>query len=136
VSLYQGEAKSYNAKGVTQDDLTREVKADEGNYLLYLGKREQARIQDMMDARRVSNVVLDESPTWPALPTFSPLVLILLSFMLAAFVSVGTALTVDYLDPSFRTPDEVSDYLDIPVFASIPANGHDIPAGNVPKNGH
>ncbi len=136
VKLYHDEAQSYNAKGMTQDDLTREVKAEEGNYLLYLGKREQARIQDMMDARRVSNVVLDESPTWPALPTFSPLLLIFLSFLVAAFLSVGTALTVDYLDPSFRTPDEVKDYLDIPVFASIPANGHDVPVGAAPKNGH
>ena len=135
VKLYHDEAASYNAKGMTQDDLTREVKAAEGNYLLYLQKREQARIQDMMDARRVSNVVLDESPTWPALPTFSPLVLILLSFMVAAFLSVGVALTADYLDPSFRTPDEVKDYLDIPVFASIPANGHEVTAGT-PKNGH
>jgi hypothetical protein len=34
---------------------------------------------------------------------------------------------VDYPDPSFRTPDEVREFLDIPVFASIPANGHHVP---------
>ena len=32
--------------------LTREVKAAESNYLLYLAKREQARIQDMLDERK------------------------------------------------------------------------------------
>jgi capsular polysaccharide biosynthesis protein len=62
--------------------------------------------------------------------------LIALSFVLAAFVSIGSGLTVDYLDPSFRTPDEVKDYLDIPVFASIPANGHEVPVGATPKNGY
>lgn len=136
VRTYQNEAKEFNKKSVTQDDLTREVKAEEANYLLYLAKREQARISDMLDSRRIQNVTFDESPTWPAIPVFSPLLLIVLSFVLAAFLSIGVGLTVDYLDPSFRTPDEVKDYLDIPVFASIPANGHDIPAGTAPKNGH
>lgn len=136
VRTYQNEAKEFNKKSVTQDDLTREVKAEEGNYLLYLAKREQARISDMLDSRRIQNVTFDESPTWPAIPVFSPLLLITLSFVLAAFLSVGVGLTVDYLDPSFRTPDEVKDYLDIPVFASIPANGHEVPVGTAPKNGH
>lgn len=136
VKTYQDEAKAYTQKGVTQDDLTREVKAEEGNYLLYLAKREQARISDMLDNRRIQNVTFDESPIWPAIPTFSPLLLVILSFLLAGFVSVGMGLTADYLDPSFRTPDEVKDYLDIPVFASIPANGHDMPVGAAPRNGH
>jgi len=136
VQTYQKEAQDFNKKGVTQDDLTREVKAEESNYLLYLAKREQARISDMLDNRRIQNVTFDESPTWPAIPVFSPTLLIALSLVLAAFVSVGSGLTVDYLDPSFRTPDEVKDYLDIPVFASIPANGHEVPVGAAPKNGH
>jgi uncharacterized protein involved in exopolysaccharide biosynthesis len=136
VHTYQKEAQDFNKKGVTQDDLTREVKAEEGNYLLYLAKREQARISDMLDNRRIQNVTFDETPTWPAIPVFSPTLLIVLSFVLAAFLSIGTGLTVDYLDPSFRTPDEVKDYLDIPVFASIPANGHETPVGAAPKNGH
>lgn len=135
VKTYHDEAQAYNKKSVTQDDLTREVKAEEGNYLLYLAKREQARISDMLDNRRIQNVTFDESPTWPAIPAFSPLLLVTLSFVLAAFLAIGTGLTVDYLDPSFRTPDEVKDYLDIPVFASIPANGHEVAAGT-PKNGH
>ncbi len=137
VSAYKQEAAAYNKKGTTADDLQREVKAAETNYLLYLGKREQARIQDMMDARRVLNVVLDEAPTWPAVPTFSPFLLTTLSFLLAGFISLGTALVVDYLDPSFRTPDEVKEFLDIPVFASIPENGHHEPVAAVTsKNGH
>jgi uncharacterized protein involved in exopolysaccharide biosynthesis len=136
VNAYREEAQAFNQKGVTQDDLTREVKAAETNYLLYLGKREQARIQDMLDSRRVLNVVLEETPTWPALPTFSVLLLISLSFLLAGFIALGSALVADYLDPSFRTPDEVKDFLDIPVFASIPDNGHHVPAETVAKNGH
>ena len=55
-------------------------------------------------------------------------------------VAIGLAFAVDYLDPSFRTPDEVREFLDVPVFASIPENGHEVAAetavGTGRKNGH
>jgi capsular polysaccharide biosynthesis protein len=34
---------------------------------------------------------------------------------------VGAAFLADYLDPSFRTPEEVQRILQIPVLAAIPA---------------
>jgi uncharacterized protein involved in exopolysaccharide biosynthesis len=142
VATYNREALAYNEGEIKSSDLMREVKAEEQNYLLYLGKREQTRISDKLDEERVLNVVLAEPPTIPLVPTYSPLLLVIVSFLLAGLVSVGTALTADYLDSSFRTPDEVKEILRIPVFASIPVskpaagNGHDVPAGSVPKNGH
>jgi uncharacterized protein involved in exopolysaccharide biosynthesis len=134
VRTYQDQAISFDAKGVTQDDLTREVKALEQNYLLYLAKREQARIQDMLDERRILNVsTMAEPPTMPVLTNYSPFLLLVLAFMFAAFVASGSALIADYLDPSFRTPDEVKDFLEVPVFAAIPENGFEVPVGSVPK---
>lgn len=135
VRKYQSQAREYDAKGVTYDDLVREVKAIEANYLLYLGKREQARIQDMLDERRILNVnTMAEPPTIPVLTNYSPVLLLVLAFMFAAFVAAGTALVADYLDPSFRTPDEVKDFLEVPVFASIPENGFEVPVGSGRKH--
>src|SRR5262249_16724034 len=133
---YHDKAVSYDQKGITQDDLTREVKAAESNYLLYLAKREQARIQDMLDERRVLNVVIAEPPTYPILTLYSPLLLVSLAFIFAAFIAGGAALIADYMDPSFRTPDEVREFLDVPVFASIPENGFEVPVGSTSKNDH
>jgi uncharacterized protein involved in exopolysaccharide biosynthesis len=130
VRKYHDKALAYDAKGVTQDDLTREVKAIETNYLLYLSKREQARIQDMLDERRILNVsTMAEPPTMPVLTNYSPFLLLVLAVMFSAFVAAGSALIADYLDPSFRTPDEVKDFLEVPVFASIPENGFEVPVG-------
>jgi capsular polysaccharide biosynthesis protein len=42
---------------------------------------------------------------------------------LAGTGSVGLAFTSDFLDPSFRTPDEVAGFLESPVLASLPKNG-------------
>jgi capsular polysaccharide biosynthesis protein len=39
---------------------------------------------------------------------------------LAVSVSTGLAFTADYLDPAFRTPEEVVVYLGTPVLASLP----------------
>jgi uncharacterized protein involved in exopolysaccharide biosynthesis len=129
VKAYHDKALSYDQKGITQDDLTREVKATEANYLLYLSKREQSRIQDMLDERRVLNVSVAEPPTYPILMNYSPLLLIALALVFGAFIAAGAALIADYMDPSFRTPDEVREFLEVPVFASIPENGFDVPVG-------
>ncbi|MBZ5705167.1 MAG: hypothetical protein LAN63_07425 [Acidobacteriia bacterium] len=139
VKTYHDQAVAYDQKGITQNDLAREVSAAEANYLLYLAKREQARIQDMLDERRVLNVIIAEPPTVPEQTLYSPLLVIFLALLLGAFVAAGAALIADYLDPSFRTPDEVREFLEVPVFASIPENGFEVPVGStssVPKNGN
>jgi uncharacterized protein involved in exopolysaccharide biosynthesis len=137
VKAYQAKAVAFDQKGIMQDDLVREVKAAESNYVLYLSKREQARIQDMLDERRVLNVSIAEPPTMPDQTLYSPLLLIALALIFGAFIAAGAALIADYLDPSFRTPDEVRDYLDVPVFAAIPENGFEVPVTTtVPRNGH
>lgn len=129
VKAYHDQALAYDQKGITQDDLVREVKATEANYLLYLSKREQARIQDMLDERRVLNVVIAEAPTSPDQTLYSPMLLIALALVFGALIAGGAALIADYLDPSFRTPDEVREFLEVPVFAAIPENGFEVPVG-------
>jgi len=47
---------------------------------------------------------------------------------------MGSAFAVDYFNPSFRTPDEVIRYLDVPVLASLPMNGNG--SGFVMVGGH
>jgi capsular polysaccharide biosynthesis protein len=62
--------------------------------------------------------------------------LVALAVVLAVIIAICLAFVVDYLDPSFRTPDEVQEFLDVPVFASIPDSGEEAAVGAVQKNGH
>jgi uncharacterized protein involved in exopolysaccharide biosynthesis len=101
-------------------DLQREAKANEQNYLLYLSKREQERTSDALDRTRIENVAIAVPPAIPALPEHSPAYILLLAFGLAASLSLATAYTVDYLDPSFHTPAQVIDVLRIPVVIALP----------------
>ncbi len=125
VRNYQETARSLNQKDIVQTDLIREAKTAEDNYLLYVRKQEEARISDALDSKRIVNVAIAEAATVPALPSNLrwPLTLVL-GFFLAGMLSFGLGLVADYMDPSFRTPDEVEQYLEVPVLATIPRNGH------------
>jgi uncharacterized protein involved in exopolysaccharide biosynthesis len=120
---YRDSARQLQQASIVQQDLVRTAKSEEENYLLYLRKEEQARINDALDQRGILNVAIAEQPTVPALPARSSLLYALLSVVLAGTGSLGLAFTSDFLNPSFRTPDEVTAYLGAPVLASIPKNG-------------
>ncbi len=104
---------------VAQQDLQREVKAAEDNYLLYLGKREQEHTSNALDVTRIANVAIAVPPAIPALPVLGWPMILLICFSTATVLGIGTAYTVDYFDPTFHTPAQVIDILDIPVVVSM-----------------
>lgn len=109
-----------DGKAVTQAALIREEKADEANYLLYLGKREQERSSDALDRRRIGDVAIAVPPVVPILPAYNPLFALFAGFILAIVVGVAAGFIAEYLDASFRTPAEVAEALKVPVLASVP----------------
>lgn len=114
-------AQQLQSDSVDQQDLLRTAKAEEDNYLLYLRKREEARIGDALDERRILNVAIVESPVAAALPVHSFLLYFILALGLAVAFSVGIAFTAEYFDPTIRTPDEAYGLLEAPVLAWLPA---------------
>ncbi len=116
----KGQMVELDSKAVRQGALIRDQKADEANYLLYLGKREQERSSDALDQRRIADVQIAVPPVVPSLPAHNPLSVALGGFFLAIVLSLGAGSVAEYLDPSFRTPEEVAETLNIPVLASVP----------------
>jgi uncharacterized protein involved in exopolysaccharide biosynthesis len=96
------------------------MKTAEDGYLLYLRKSEEARIGDALDERGIVNVTIAEPPIAPALPQHSWLFILAVGFVGAAAASLLVAFIADYLDPAFRTPQELGDCLRMPVLASLP----------------
>lgn len=115
-------AQHMQSDSLDQQDLMRTAKTEEDNYLLYLHKREEARIGDSLDERRILNVAIVEPPVPPALPDHNILLYFMLAFGLAVAFSVGTAFTTEYFDPTIRTPDEAYGLLEVPVLAWLPAH--------------
>ena len=76
-------------RGRPQQDLVREVKETERNYLLYVQKREEARIGNALDSQRIVNVAIAEAATMPALPAHqNRAVTLLLGILVAGLVAV------------------------------------------------
>jgi uncharacterized protein involved in exopolysaccharide biosynthesis len=124
VEAYRQQALLVDQKGIQRQDMIRNIKTAEDNYLLYVQKQEQARIADEMDKNDILNVAIAETPSLPALPVFSPLLMLLAGSVLALMVAVAVAFFADYIDPSFRTPDELVQFMDMPLLACFPKNGH------------
>ena len=120
VNLYRQMALDLGQKQLEHEDLIRNTKVEEGNFLLYVNKREEARISDALDSKRILNVAIAEAPTVPALPVHSPWYFVLIGTLLAAVVSMVAAFVSDYMDPTLRTADETKKVLEMPVLAAMP----------------
>ena len=130
VTSYEDRTRDLAQKGLTQEDLLRTVKTDEENYLLYLHKQEQARMSEALDRTRILNVAVAEQPVAPSLPSNSPWPMLFGGLFFAVIASIGAASAQQYLDPSFRTPEEVTAELHVPLLAAVPcfeskSNGQD-----------
>lgn len=116
----QQQMVNLDGTATTQADLIREVKANEGNYLLYLSKREQERISDALDQKVIGNVAIAVPPVLPILPAISPVLVMVIGIVLSGFLAAGATCVAEYLNPSLRTPSEVLEVLRIPVLAAVP----------------
>jgi uncharacterized protein involved in exopolysaccharide biosynthesis len=120
---YHQTAEHLGQDELVQQDLQQAAKTQEENYLLYVQKREEARISDALDQRGILNVAMAEQAVVPALPSRSPVSVAFLTLLLAGTFSFTTAFVIDFMDPSFRTPDELANYLGTPVLAALPKGG-------------
>ena len=117
---YKAMARRLGEDAITQEDLLNSEKAAQENYLLYVKKQEEARMDDALDERGVVDVALAERPVAPALPVWSPWTVLAIGLAGAVVAGTGAGFVADYLDPAFRTPEDVLAYLNSPVLASLP----------------
>jgi uncharacterized protein involved in exopolysaccharide biosynthesis len=113
-------ARKFGEDAITQENLQGNEKAALENYLLYVKKQEEARMDDALDARGIVNVAIAQEPAAPALPVRSAWMVLALGFLAAGTMATGSAFVADYLNPMLRDPDDVVAYLSSPVLASLP----------------
>ncbi len=120
LAAYERNTKELDESAAAQEGLLRNAKSAEQNYLLYSTKREEARISEALDKRRILNVAVAEEPHAPILPIHSRSNL----FVVGIFLAVGMAAIVGFVADrhatSFRTPAEVVQVLEMPILAALP----------------
>lgn len=91
------------------------------NYRLYLTKLEESRTSNVMDAEKITNVSVIQSAIPPMKPVSPKVRLNLaLGIFLGAFGGLFLAFFLEYLDDSLDKPEDVEQYLDLPVLVSVP----------------
>jgi uncharacterized protein involved in exopolysaccharide biosynthesis len=116
----QSEMVKLDGKAVKQAALLREARANEGNYLLYLTKREQERTSDALDEKRIANVAIAVPAYVPVLPGHNPFSIMFAGSFFAVLGGIVAGYLAELIDPSFRTPAEVEEILKITVLAAVP----------------
>lgn len=120
IASIRAAADERQSDSVAQQNLVRNAKVDEDDYLLYRRKQEEARIGDALDARHILNVAMIEPPVAPALPVHSMFFYLLLAVGLGLTASLAAAFVAEYFDPTIRTPEEAEELLDLPVLTWLP----------------
>jgi uncharacterized protein involved in exopolysaccharide biosynthesis len=122
LSGYNEALSNLNTHGMQEQDLQREARSAEANYLLYSQKREEARISEELDQKKILNVVVVQSAFVPAVHVHRRRKLAMLGGIVAILISVAIVLISDFFDPRFRSPHELATFLDMPVLAAIPSS--------------
>ena len=104
-----------------EQQLQREVKVSEDNYLLYSKRREEARIGQRMDEQKIANVVLSGKPRLPSAPK-SRLNMILTLYVLAMMLSVLAAGLLARLRKTVYTAWDLEGIADVPVLGTVPVH--------------
>lgn len=120
VSRYGAMTQQLQGKAIEEQQIQRDLKVQGENYLLYQRKLEEARISDALDKQRILNVSLVETPSLPVLPAHPVWVYGMLGALLACMLGGFAVFAAEYTDNTFRTPDELRAFLQVPVLAALP----------------
>ncbi|NIM98708.1 MAG: hypothetical protein GTO24_11705 [candidate division Zixibacteria bacterium] len=118
---YRREIMTLDGFEKQMNELARQVEIDEGNYKLYLTKFEEAKISESMDKQKIANVRVIS----PAVPIMQPIkpnkkMNVLAGGFLGLLIGIGIAFLIEFINPVFRTREDVDQFLGIPVLATLP----------------
>jgi uncharacterized protein involved in exopolysaccharide biosynthesis len=121
IATYQKELKTLDSSEMELKELERRAAIDEANYQLYLNKFEEAKISESMDKQMIANVGVIE----PAVPIMKPVkpkkrLNVMIGGFLGLCTGIGIAFLIEFINPVFRTREDVEQFLGLPVIATLP----------------
>jgi capsular exopolysaccharide synthesis family protein len=121
IAGYEERMRDVPVRQVDLARLTRDVKESEQIYLLLSDRYEQARIAESSIGSAIRVVDPAKVPVKPVKPRRQ--MNTLFGGLLGLMMGVVTAITVEHLDDTVKTADEVERVLRAPVLGTIPATG-------------
>ncbi len=117
----RGELKAINDSEIRLVQAQREMGIQEANYRKYYEKLEQARIDNALEIGKISNISVVQPATYPVKPVRPRKMLNLaLGLFLGVFGGFGLAFFSEYMDHTFKKPEDIEERLKLPTLAAIP----------------
>ena len=117
----RGELKAINDSEIRLVQAQREMGIQEANYRKYYEKLEQARIDNALEIGKISNISVVQPATYPVEPVRPRKMLNLaLGLFLGIFGGFGLAFFSEYMDHTFKKPEDIEERLKLPTLAAIP----------------
>ncbi len=121
IEKLQTKVNLLNQQEKTIDELTREVRLLRNNYMLYAAKTENAKIHRASLKQDLANVSIADKANIPLEPDFpNRLLMLIISIFVGIFAAIGTPFLLEFLDHSLKLPEDVKDYLALPVLCTFP----------------
>jgi capsular exopolysaccharide synthesis family protein len=115
----KGRAMDLDRKSASYTVLQREAASEREVYQTLLQQEKELRVVRNSRANNVQLMDAAEVPKIPYVPNRQRD--LLFSFVLALALGVGLAFVVEYLDDTVKTPDEVTQRLNVPLLGLVPA---------------
>ena len=127
----QQQVKKFNADEIQIAQLQREVNQHEADYQAYTQHLEQTRIDESLDAGRISSINIVQPASFEPQPV-SPKrqTIFLVGLFLGLLAAVGIPLALEMFNRPVGATREVENQLGVPVLASIPRFRAEQLAGN------
>ena len=128
----QSELGKINAAEVNIGQLEREIEIQRANYRNYADKFAQTRIDRALEMEKISNISVVQAASYPVKPIRPRKATnLVLGSLLGLLGGLGLAFLAEQMDHTFKTPEEVEKYLQLPVMATIPLFSREAVAGRL-----
>jgi succinoglycan biosynthesis transport protein ExoP len=119
VNRLRAEGQQLNEKEIQYGALQREQESNQQLYEAVLKRVKETGVQGGIDSNNARVVEEAEVPTTPILPRRK--LALLLSLVAGLALGLGAAVTVEYLDTSVKSEEDIERVLGLPVIAVVPA---------------
>ena len=115
--------RKLNEAELTINQLERDREIQYDNYMKYSENLEEARIDQIVQQDKLSNIKILQSATKPLTPVANRKYRDLaLGMFLGLFGGLGLAFALDYMDHTIKTPEDIEKHLRLQTLTSIPFN--------------
>lgn len=121
INQLDSEVSTLDRSEARLQNLKREIVMNEKNYSAYADRQEEARISEVMNRLKMSNITIVQAAEIPSKPARANKQLkIMMGALFALVLGVALGYIIESIKGTFSDPESVEKYLDVPVLLTVP----------------